>query len=165
MDGIRSPLRGHRWAWTARWTCPGSAVRFPARNALDSDRRYAWRGRARYDRTFRVRPSPRENAWADGEGRNRRRCRFARAHQRARDHDHFDGRAGARRRAGAREKSVGRIHDRDDNSHRIHHGHRVAHGKSKRDSDHNFRISGPGVRRVGRTISCAFSRDRELVST
>ena len=48
----------------------------------------------------------------------------ARARQRPRDHDYSDGRARARRRASAREKSVGRVHNRDDDSGRVHHGNR-----------------------------------------
>ena len=57
----------------------------------------------------------------------------ARPDQRPGDHDYSARGAGAGGGAGAREKSVGRVHDRDDDSGGVDHGDRTAHRESERD--------------------------------
>ena len=137
---------------------------FSARHALDFDRRDSGRRRARYDCAFRFGAAARQNARPNGEGRNRPRRRRARAHQRPGDHDHFDRGAGARGRASAGQQSVGRFHDRDDDSGGVDHGIRIAQRKNQCLLDHRLRIARIGLRRLGRPISGALSGDRRVVS-
>ena len=98
--------------------------------------------------------------WSKKKSATRRR---ARARQRARHHGHFACRPCARCGAGAGPKSVGSFHDGDDHSRRADHGNRSSLRSGRCWMDHHLWFVRPALRGLGRTISAAISRDRELV--
>ena len=89
----------------------------------------------------------------------------ARAHQCARDHDYSFSRSRPRSRAGTGQKSVGRVHDCNDNSDRSDHGSRSAQREIQRRMDQRVWIGWVDLRCLGWTISRTISVDRSLVST
>jgi len=153
MDGVRSSFRGDCRAGTASRSGTGGAIWFSPGNVVDLDWRDAGRRRARHDHLVCVRPARRQDIRPDRERGNRAGRRRTRAHQRPRDHDYSFGRPRARGCPGAGQKSVGRVHDCDDNSNRTDHGGRPAQRKIQRRMDHRVRIVWADLGSLGRTIS------------
>ena len=164
MDGFRPSFCRDRRAGPAGWTCAGGAVRLFAGDALDIDRCHAGRWRARYDCAVCLRPAAREDARTNGERGDWAQRGCIGAGECARDHDHFDGRAGISRRTSAGKKSMGRFHHGNDHSHRVGHGSRFAERKSQRRLDHGIWSDWSLFRGLGRAISQPFSGARSMVS-
>ena len=154
VDRLRPSLRGHQRAGAARRAGACGAVRLPARDAVDFDRRGARRCGAGFHHPRILDAARRAIARPDAQGRTEQ-GRGCRGHYRnSLDHDHPARRARARRGERARRFALGCLHGRGDRADRDAHGRLPAlgaRGESPRSLRHR---RGAAARRgVGRPAS------------